>query len=80
MLITVRVHPGASRSKTSWDGKLLEVWVTAHPVDGAANKAMLKAVADELDVPVTAVVLRSGGRGRTKVVEVPQVAAKRQGR
>jgi uncharacterized protein YggU (UPF0235/DUF167 family) len=80
MLITVRVHPGASRSKTSWDGKLLEVWVTARPVGGAANKAMLKAVADQLDVPVTAVVLRSGGRGRTKVVEVPEVATKRQGR
>ncbi len=74
MLITVRVHPGASRSKTIWDGKQLEVWVTARPVGGAANKAMLKAVAGQLGVPVTAVVLRSGGRGRTKVVEVPAVA------
>ena len=48
MLLTVRVHVRASRSKTSWNGKLLEVWVTDPPVGGAANKAVLKAVADQL--------------------------------
>jgi uncharacterized protein len=69
-LITVRVHPRASRAKTSWNGTVLEVWVTSPPVGGAANKAVLKAVADELDVPVSAVTLRSGANGRTKVVEV----------
>jgi uncharacterized protein len=70
MIITVRVHPRASRSKASWNGNVLEVWVTAPPVGGAANKAVLKAVALELDVPVSAVVLRSGRHWRTKVVEV----------
>lgn len=70
MLITVRVHARASRSKTSWNGSLLEVWVTAPPVGGAANKAVLKAVADQLGVPVSAVSLRSGEHGRTKMVEV----------
>jgi len=70
MIITVRVHPRASRPKASWNGNLLELWVTAPPVGGAANKAVMKAVADQLDVPVSAVVLRSGGHWRTKVVEV----------
>jgi uncharacterized protein YggU (UPF0235/DUF167 family) len=70
MLITVRVHPRASRSKTSWNGNVLEIWVTAAPVGGAANRAVLKAVAELLDVSVSAVVLRSGARRHTKVVEV----------
>ncbi len=73
MLITVRVHVRASRSKTSWKGELLEVWVTDPPVGGAANKAVLKAVADQLDVPVSTLILRSGTHGRTKVVEVLDV-------
>lgn len=73
-LITVRVHPRASRPKTSWNGTVLEVWVSAAPLGGAANKAVLKAVADLLDVPVSAVTLRSGARGRTKVVEVRELA------
>lgn len=70
MIITVRVHPRASRSKVRWNGNLLEVWVTVPPLGGAANKAVMKAVADELDVPVSAVTLRSGPRSRTKTVEV----------
>jgi uncharacterized protein len=70
MLITVRVHPRASRAKTSWNGERLEVWVTAPPVGGAANSAVLKAVATHLDVPVSSVSLKSGAGARTKVVEV----------
>jgi len=70
MLITVRVHPRASRAKTAWRGGNLEVWVTAPPVAGAANAAVLRAVADQLKVPISAVSLRGGGRGRTKLVEV----------
>ncbi len=49
---------------------MLEVWVNAPPVEGAANQAVLEAVAKELGVRVSAVSLRSGGRSRTKVVEV----------
>jgi uncharacterized protein YggU (UPF0235/DUF167 family) len=70
VIITVRVHPRASRSKARWSGNLLQVWVTAAPVGGAANKAVIKVVADQLDVPVSALVMRSRGRSRMKVVEV----------
>ncbi len=70
MLITVRVHPRASRAKTSWNGEQLEVWVTAPPADGAANAAVLKAVADYLDVPLSAVTLKRGSTSRTKLIEV----------
>lgn len=70
MLITVRVHPRASRARSEWKGGVLELWVTAPPVEGAANEAVLKAVATELRRPVSSVTLRSGARSRVKVVEV----------
>lgn len=70
MLVTVRVHPRASRQRWEWNGEVLEVWVTAPPVEDAANQAVLKAVATELGVPVSAVSLRTGARSRTKVIEV----------
>ncbi len=53
-----------------WRGDELEIWVTAPPVGNAANRAVIKAIADVFRVPVSAVTLRSGGRGRTKVFEV----------
>lgn len=70
MLITVRVHPRASRQRVAWKGTTLEIWVTAPPAEGAANQAVLDAVAHELGVPRSTVTLRSGWRSRTKVVEV----------
>ncbi|MGA8921781.1 MAG: DUF167 domain-containing protein [Candidatus Dormiibacterota bacterium] len=70
MLITVRVHPRASRARTEWKGEVLEVWVNAPPVEGAANQSVLEAVAKEMGVRLPAVSLRSGAHSRTKVVEV----------
>ncbi len=78
MLITVRVHPRASRAKTAWRDGVLEVWVTAPPLEGAANQAVLRAVAAELGCPPSNVVVRSGARSRIKVVEVKGGALSRR--
>lgn len=74
MLITVRVHPRASRSRTEWKGGVLEVWVSAPPVEGAANLAVLEAVAKEMGVRPSVVSLRSGARNRIKVFDVKKDA------
>jgi len=71
----VRVHPRASRARVAWDGAVLSVWVTAPAVEGAANRAVLGAVAAWLGVRPGAVRLVSGERGRSKVVEVEGVNA-----
>lgn len=70
MIVNVRVHPRASREKAEWKEGVLEVWVNAPPVEGAANQAVLRAVARHLGVPRSAVSLRSGARSRNKTVEV----------
>jgi uncharacterized protein len=69
-LINVRVHPRASQARTSWRDGVLDVWVTAPPVDGAANKAVVTAIARHFRLPASRVRLRSGGRSRLKLVEV----------
>jgi uncharacterized protein len=53
-----------------WDGAVLHVRVTARAVEGAANRALLQAVADALGVRRSAVSLVVGKRSREKVVEV----------
>jgi len=72
--IPIRLTPrgGADRVEGVSDG-VLRVRVAAPPVDGAANKALLRLVADELGVPRGAVRLASGETSRTKVVEVEGV-------
>jgi uncharacterized protein len=70
MRIAVRAHPGASRDRAEWEGGVLHVWVTARAVEGAANRALVKAVAAALGVRASAVTLVAGDRARDKVFEV----------
>jgi uncharacterized protein YggU (UPF0235/DUF167 family) len=51
------------------DGEL-RARVRAAPADGAANEALLRLLADSLDLPRSALRLVAGAQGRRKLVEV----------
>ena len=79
--LRVRVQPRASRSAITGarEGALL-VRLTAPPVEGAANTALVKLLAKTLDLPPSALSVARGARGRDKLLHVaglsaPQVAA-----
>ncbi len=69
--LTIRLSPRASREEIAGerDGALL-VRVTAPPVDGAANEALVRLLAKRLRVAKGAVQIVSGDTSRTKTVEV----------
>ena len=48
----------------------LRVRVQESPVDGQANRALIKLLADRLGVPISAVRIVSGLKSRNKVVEL----------
>ena len=82
--LRVRVQPRASRDEVSGVAvDAVRVRLTAPPVDGAANEALVRFLAGRLGVARAAVVLISGQTGRTKVVEVaglsPEEALRRLG-
>ena len=73
MRIAVRVKPGSSRAKVGGsygeDSRLI-VAVNAPAVDGAANEALLSALAKALGVRTREVTLVSGHASRSKLVAV----------
>jgi uncharacterized protein (TIGR00251 family) len=72
MRLSVRVTPRATRNAVAGfaDG-VLHVRVTAAPVAGAANAAVVKLLARKLGVPPRDIVLISGATGRTKLFDIP---------
>ena len=70
----VRLTPrgGADRVDGVVDG-VLHARVAAPPVEDAANRALLRLLADELGVPRRDVRLVAGAGGRTKVIAVDGV-------
>ena len=74
--ITLRVMPRAPRTALDGirDGRLV-VRVTAPPVDGAANEAVIAALAAGLDLPKRAIRIVAGERSRNKTAEVTGLSA-----
>ncbi|WP_214406481.1 DUF167 domain-containing protein [Pseudonocardia lacus] len=75
MRIAVRVRPGARADLVGgrWDGPrgpALLVAVRARAVEGAANKAVVAALAAAFELPRSAVVIVAGERGRDKLVDL----------
>lgn len=71
--IGIRVKPGSSRARVEGaygPDRQLVVAVNAPPVDGAANEAVIKAVASAFGVRPRYVRLVSGHTSRSKVVDV----------
>lgn len=78
----VRLTPRGGRDAVtgvSAAGVLL-VRVTAPPVDGAANEALVRLLARDLGVGRTAVVIESGATSRTKRLRVALAAEVVHGR
>ena len=72
----VRVQPRASRSEiVGVHGDAMKVRLSAPPVDGAANAALVELIAEVLGVGRRAVRIVSGESSRSKVVEVEGVTA-----
>jgi len=67
--LRVRVTPRASASRVAPDARGgLRVHLTAPPVEGAANAALIRLLADWLDLPKRSFEVTRGARSRDKVI------------
>jgi uncharacterized protein (TIGR00251 family) len=69
--IHIRLTPRSSRDAiVGWDGDVLRVRVSAPPLDGRANAALLKVLVRALGVPKRDVILVRGTRARDKTIGI----------
>ena len=73
---TVRIVPRASSSEIvgEHDGAL-RIRIAAPPVEGAANRELVRVLAKRLKVPQNAVEIISGTSSRNKVIRLKGVTA-----
>lgn len=75
MILRVHVKPGSPKPGFSRDGVELVLRVREKAIDGAANAACIKAIADVLGVPPSRVKLIQGGHSPYKSFNVEGVGA-----
>ena len=70
--INLRVIPRARQAKMVETEGVYRVYITAAPVDGAANAAVIKSLAEYFGVPKTQIKIVRGQTARDKIVELPE--------
>lgn len=73
--IHVRVIPRSSKNSILWEEGALKVRLTAPPVDGAANEALIGLLAQSLGLPKRDIQIVHGATGRHKTVEIMGMTA-----
>ncbi len=69
--LSIRIQPRASKNEiVRREGGGLKIRLTAPPVDGAANEALIRFLADTLSVPKSQVEIVSGHTAREKIVRI----------
>jgi uncharacterized protein (TIGR00251 family) len=72
---SVRLQPRASKNEIAGlQGIALKVRVTAPPVDGLANEALIELLSRALNTSRRNVCIVSGHTSRTKLIEISEVS------
>jgi len=70
MRITVQVVPRSSKNSLTWEQGVLKARLTAPPVDGAANEALIALLAQRLALPKRDIRILHGATSRRKTLEI----------
>jgi uncharacterized protein (TIGR00251 family) len=69
--LSVRIQPRSSKNGvTRMEDGSLKIRLTAPPVDGAANEALVKFLSETLSISKSSVEIVSGHTGRQKIIRI----------
>ena len=73
---TVKVHPRARKNAITGEvGDAFKLALTAPPIEGRANEACIKFLAEVLGVPRSSVTIAAGETSRQKLIRVAGLSA-----
>jgi hypothetical protein len=75
-MITIKVYLQPRSSKNEIVGPYrdgIKIKVTAPPVEGKANNALIRLLAGELDIPASGIEIATGRRSREKMIRISGV-------
>lgn len=70
LTVGIRVTPRASRNALTLEDGILRARLTAPPVEGAANEALIALLAERLGLPKRAITIVRGATSRDKHIAI----------
>jgi uncharacterized protein (TIGR00251 family) len=73
MRLKVKVIPGAKRNAWTEDAQGIKIHLNAPPVDGKANEALLRFLAEHFGVKISKIEIIKGLKSRHKVINIEEL-------
>lgn len=73
LLINLKISPNASKNAIIKDSEILKIKVTAQPIDGKANKALIEFLSKIFKVPKTYFEIIRGETSKEKCVLIKNI-------
>lgn len=70
MTLDIKVFPGAKKDLYKDEGGLVKVYLTAPPIDGRANDALVKFLSRHFAVRISSIEIIKGLKSRNKVISI----------
>ena len=68
IVVNIKISPNAKKNEIIKDGDIVKVKITAQPVDGKANKALVEYLSKTFKVPKTSIKILKGETSKDKTI------------
>ncbi|MFR1672772.1 MAG: DUF167 domain-containing protein [Candidatus Gastranaerophilaceae bacterium] len=68
LILQIRISPNASKNEIIKENNSLKVKITAQPIDGKANKALIEYLSKQFRIPKTSIEIIKGETSKDKTL------------
>jgi len=68
VIINIRISPNAKKNEIINEGEITKIKITAQPIDGKANKALIEFLSKLLKIPKTSIKIIKGETSKDKTI------------
>lgn len=68
IIVNLKISPNSSRNEIVKNGDEIKIKLTAQPIEGKANKALIEFLSKELKIPKTSIVILKGETSKDKTI------------
>lgn len=68
IIVNLRISPNAKKNEIIKDGDIIKVKITALPIDGKANRALVEFFSKNFKIPKTSIEILKGETSKEKTI------------
>lgn len=68
LIVNIKISPNSSKNEIIKDGEIFKIKITAQPIEGKANKALIEFLSKTFKIPKTSIKILKGETSKEKTI------------